>query len=65
MTKMRRSSDCDDTVSVIEDPTDVAVPRAPALMDAFRAMDDVDVERIFTLRASESLSSFMVRSGTQ
>ena len=42
----------DDTVSVIEDPADVAVPRAPALRDAFRAMDDVDVERIFTLRAS-------------
>ena len=42
----------DDTVSLIEDPADVAVPRAPVLRDAFWAMDDVDVERIFTLRAS-------------
>ena len=39
-------------VSVIEDPADVTVPGASALRDALRAMDDVDMERIFTLRAS-------------
>ena len=42
----------EDTVSVVDDPADVAMPRAPTLRHAFRNMDDVDVERIFSLRAS-------------
>ena len=46
------STSHEDTVSVVEDPVDVAAPRAPALRAAFRNMDGVDVERIFSLRAS-------------
>ena len=42
----------EDTASVVEDPAEVAVPRAPALRHAFMNMDEVDVERIFSLRAS-------------
>ena len=42
----------EDTVSVVEDPVDIAAPRAPALRAAFRNMDGVDVEHIFSLRAS-------------
>ena len=42
----------DDTASVVENPADFAVHRAPTLRDASRAMDDVDVERFFTLMAS-------------
>ena len=42
----------EDTVSVVDDPADIAMPRAPTLRHAFRNMDDVDVERIFSLRAS-------------
>ena len=38
----------EDTVSVVDDPADIAMPRAPTLMHAFRNMDDVDVERIFS-----------------
>ena len=42
----------EDIVSVVDDPADIAMPRAPTLRHAFRNMDDVDVERIFSLRAS-------------
>ena len=37
---------------MVDDPADIAMPRAPMLRHAFRNMDDVDVERIFSLRAS-------------
>ena len=49
----------EDTVSVVDDPADIAMPRAPTLRHAFRNMDDVDVERIFSLRrALVSMPSF-------
>ena len=51
----------EDTVSAVEDSADIAMPRAPTLRHAFRNMDDVDVERIFSLRASmmRSVPRFM------
>ena len=54
----------EDTVSVVDDPADIAMPRAPTLRHAFRNMDDVDVERIFWLKASGRVSC-MALSGTQ
>ena len=37
---------------MVEDPPDIAVPRAPTVRHAFRNMDDVDVERILPFEAS-------------
>ena len=53
----------EDTVSVVEDPANLPVPRATALRHAFRNINDVDVERMFSLRASVMRSVLRILQG--